>query len=195
MLKNYNICYLTMALKNGAAVEDSFYIKERQFIIQDHGNERGLYCTAIVYLSCMTNLNPESHIEFRFFGAKVCKGLGLASIADLLDFEPNAHVHRQFRLSDINWRKADRKIEEDASFYMRRYGGSRIYRADRKAMVTRQIDRVRRFVGDNYNTPNWADREEFPVQVCMDALPVLRKCAVHLPMNCLIKKHIPLIWP
>jgi hypothetical protein len=151
-----------------------------------------------LYCDRPSKLNGASaaHIEFRFYGSDVCRALGLDSVDDLLDFNADPCIRRQLRLSDINWHRADRRLEKEAGWYMQNRRPSWWRSTDRDAFVSWQIDRIIKYVSNDYGTADWADRDEFPTQLCLDALPfAMGKCAIHLPLNHMIKSHICLVWP
>lgn len=67
---------------------------------------------------------PALHIELRFYSTHVCRGCGVSTLSDLIDYHPRHAILRYCRIALLDWHKAEQELD--------RYVGSNLLQHNRR---------------------------------------------------------------
>ena len=131
---------------------------------------------------------PGAYLDFRYYGADVCRDLGVRSAGDLIGRDPYPFV-RKFRFSRILMKRVDKWVEQEAgrlASHYRNYGKQPPPAYSTYPVLLQRIRRmVLAYCGDE-ELPTWSDLPNLAAQDLIDATRPFRNVAVHLPSSALL---------
>jgi hypothetical protein len=117
---------------------------------------------------------PVVHFEPRYASAALCYGRGLRTAGDLLAHDLTKMIELDFRFSVVNWGLLDKRVR-NAAWHQYAQGGPRQPLA---AIEQRLWDEIRAALAQ---VPDWETLDDMAAQDALDAHPLIRAAAVHLP--------------
>ena len=126
--------------------------------------------------------SPACHIEFRFCRARICRNYGVSAIMNLQQLDPCAVIRRNCRLSVIDPKKLDKKLDEEAGKMLLQHNRSSGAPKSNRLVMRRRLELLLARALSSPNCSSTTDGlNDVSVQQLIDQVPSIAKgCVISL---------------